>query len=258
MDWNSLYDKINQAGQFGKGVGEGAYAGGKSLVQGVAALPGLAKRAVVAVGDGVYQTATDPAYREQVFDGVAQLASGTKDFAAAIYRDPIGMTSAGYEAVSAKVKMARDAYGKASAAAEQQGRLPEFLGQIGGRGLFEVGVLFVPISKLSVLGKAGVVLKDGKAVTNLARASEGATLVTDSVKAVKAAEGAETIKPAAAALEASAQYAKREIGIVAKCSEVAPVIVPHGFASAEAFAEFGNSVRTGLGRAGYTDVEPTL
>lgn len=34
--------------------------------------------------------------------------------------------------------------------------------------------------------------------------------------------------------------------------------VPHGFASADEFVEFGNSMRTGLGRAGYGNAEPIL
>jgi RHS repeat-associated protein len=34
--------------------------------------------------------------------------------------------------------------------------------------------------------------------------------------------------------------------------------IPYGFSNAEKFAEFGNSVRTGLTKAGYNDVEPIL
>jgi filamentous hemagglutinin len=41
-------------------------------------------------------------------------------------------------------------------------------------------------------------------------------------------------------------------------SESAGTVVPHGFVSAEEFAQFGKSVRAGLGRAGYEDTEPIL
>lgn len=35
-------------------------------------------------------------------------------------------------------------------------------------------------------------------------------------------------------------------------------VVPHGFASADEFAQFGNNIRAGLGRAGYENAEPIL
>ncbi|MGF6805645.1 hypothetical protein OKW30_000771 [Paraburkholderia sp. Clong3] len=34
--------------------------------------------------------------------------------------------------------------------------------------------------------------------------------------------------------------------------------IPHGFANAETFSQFGNDIRIGLSRAGYADAEPIL
>jgi hypothetical protein len=55
-------------------------------------------------------------------------------------------------------------------------------------------------------------------------------------------------------------YLQRSGGILSVTPEGtwADRLVPHGFASKEEFAQFSNNMRAGLGRAGYSDVEPIL
>ena len=130
---------------------------GKDTVQGVADL-----------GQAGYSLATDPAYREQAFETAKATAEKMGDGIGQAVDDPAG-TLAG---IKDRASGAWEAYQTERAQAAAAGRLAEFDGQMAGRGLAEIGSVFMPVSKLGKLGKAGEVLAGTGKLEKVAAAAD--------------------------------------------------------------------------------------
>lgn len=159
---------LENAGQFGKGLGEGGWGVIKDTATGF-----------VDLAKGGYQLATDPEFREQAYQATLETAQTVKQGIGAAIDDP----QAAYEGVRDRASAAWDAYEAAEAQAAAEGRLAEFRGQIAGRGLSEIGSLLVPVSKLGKLSKLGEAVELAGDAQKLEKAAEA------EVAAVKAANG---------------------------------------------------------------------
>lgn len=142
MDWNRVQNQSSQGDSFTGGVLRGAWDGAKGLASDVA---DLAKAG--------YKVATDDAYRDHAMAKAAEIAQATRQFGAKAARDPIGTGELTWNQAKAAAGQARQAFVEARAAAEREGRLNNFYGNVVGRGGFEVGSMFVPVAKLGLIGK---------------------------------------------------------------------------------------------------------
>lgn len=168
MDWNRVQNKSAQQDSFASGVGQGAWDGGKAMVTDAADL-----------GRAVYKVATDDAWREQAFAKASEIAKATGQFGAKAAKDPIGAGESVWNQAKAAAGQARKAFLEARAAAQKEGRLGNFYGSLVGRGGFEIGAMFVPVSKLGLLGKGakgasavGKVAEEASAIMRTARAAK--------------------------------------------------------------------------------------
>jgi RHS repeat-associated protein len=151
-----MAELIEEATQFGTGFGKGIRDFGKETVQGVADL-----------GQAGYSLATDPAYREQAFETAKEISKQVGEGIGQAVDDPAGALAG----IKNRASGAWDAYQTERAQAAAEGRLAEFDGQMAGRGLAEIGSVFMPVSKLGKLGKAGDVLAGAGKLEKVAAAA---------------------------------------------------------------------------------------
>jgi len=133
---------------FTKAVGSGAWGAGTGMVKG---LGEFAK--------GGYKLATDANARESAWETTKQLADAAGDYGKSVIDDP-----------GKAYQDARDgalaAYGRFEAAKDltaAEGRSADFIGDMAGGALFEVGSILVPVglaAKAGKLGKAASVADD--------------------------------------------------------------------------------------------------
>lgn len=200
MDWNRIQDKSAQQDSFAGGVGRGAWDGGKAMVTDVADL-----------GKAAYKVATDDEYREQAFAKASEIARATGEFGSRAAKDPIGAGESVWNQAKAAAGQARKAFVDARDAAEKEGRLNNFYGSLLGRGGFEIAAMFVPVSKLGLLGKGA------KGASAVGKAAEGAGTVAKVARRSREAKRlAHRIKMAETKLR---RKAKVRIGPVASCEK---------------------------------------
>lgn len=175
MGWSSFIDSVAQAAQsvakadsdFKQGVASGAWQGLKSMATGFKDL---------AVGG--YHLATDAAARERA----GQVLSRVADAGARLATNPEARAQA-YDQTAQAIGRAREQFVAAHKRAADEGRLASFYGEAAGRAGFEVGAIFVPVSKLGAVAKAG-------------KAAEAADVVADTTKVARVAEGLAEARPA--------------------------------------------------------------
>lgn len=174
MDWNSITDTLSTVKKFGQAAGAGVWEGGKSMVEGFGQL-----------GKAGYKTATDSAYRDQVFDKATDLAKSSANFAAQAWKDPMGTAKSSWDGAQNAVNAVSDRYVAARDAAKAAGTLPEFYGNVIGRGGFEVGTVLIPVAKLGKLGKVGEVVADTEKVANVEKTTASAVKVASELPELK-------------------------------------------------------------------------
>ncbi|MCX7099869.1 MAG: EndoU domain-containing protein [Methylococcales bacterium] len=174
MNWDSIADTLSTAKDFGKGAVTGVWEGGKSMVEGVGQL-----------AQAGYKTATDSAYRDEVFNKATDLAKNSANFATKAWKDPIGTAKSSWDGAQNAVNAVSDRYVAARDAAKASGKLPEFYGNVIGRGGFEVGTVFIPVGKLSKLGKAGEVVADTEKLANVEKTTASAAKIASELPETK-------------------------------------------------------------------------
>jgi hypothetical protein len=177
MDWNRVQNKSAQQDSFASGVGQGAWDGGAAMAIDIADL-----------GKAAYKAATDDAYREQVFDKASEIARATGQFGAKAVKDPIGTGESVWNQAKAAAAQAKQAFVEARAVAQKEGRLNNFYGSLLGRGGFEIGAMFVPVSKLGLLGKGA------KGASAVGKAAEAGRTARQLGKAERLAKNAQKLK----------------------------------------------------------------
>lgn len=152
-----VIDTAKTTGRFMKGVGVGLFKGGKDFVADMAQ---SVQDGVDTVGT-VYDLATNPGARQELFDSIAQSLHEAEDWgtrqATEAYRDPAGkLRQIRQELIDTK-QMVGEAFDQsyrrfkeAEAKAEAEGRLADFYGELAGRGGFEL----IPWGKLKYVAKA--------------------------------------------------------------------------------------------------------
>lgn len=194
MNWIRVATQANR-GSFASGVVQGAWGGVKALASDVAALAKAGHKVV-----------TDKAYREQAIAKAAEAARAARNFGGRAARDPLGTGERVWNKAKIGAAQARQAFIAARDAAEREGRLTNFYGQVVGRGGFEVGALLVPVAKLGLAGKGA---KGAAAVIKAPAAP---------AKWVATATKAERLKRLQRGLGA---LPKTKVGAVAECPKAA-------------------------------------
>jgi RHS repeat-associated protein len=166
-----MAELIEEATQFGTGFGKGLWDFGKETVQGVADL-----------GQAGYSLATDPAYREQAFESAKEISKQVGEGIGQAVDDPAGALAG----IKNRASGAWEAYQTERAQAAAEGRLAEFDGQMAGRGLAEIGSVFMPVSKLGKLGKAGDVLAGAGKLEKVAAAAGAEQRAAQAIQAGQA------------------------------------------------------------------------
>jgi hypothetical protein len=242
--------------QEAKGTAIGIYEGGSSLVSGVYDLGKLGVKATVAEVKFAYNYSTDSKYRADTNKAIGNAASTAIDVTGKglkIAKDYVGDRVAnpeklktdlkvvesaarmGVDVVTDKADKIYDGFDKARSEAEIQGNTSELYGKITGRVGFEVGSLFVPVTKLGVLAKGAKaveavevavdtakVIKGAEVLTDAGKVAKGAEVIADAGKATKGVEAAvETSKAVNAGEKATSKLAKGADDALARTGDTA-------------------------------------